>query len=843
VKRPAFNWLWVAGLMATGLRLPAETGYDAWLRYSAIDDARAKKQYESLPAVLVMLGDSPEIKSAQEELLRGVKGMLGRTLRAANRLPGESAIVLGTFKSISNAIPSIGRMPPLGPDGYWLKTLKVDGHTCLVVTAPNDRGVLYGTFELLRRIDLRESVSRLDAKENPYAPIRFLNHWDNLNGSIERGYAGKSIFWESNRIAADLSRVRDYARLMASVGINGCSINNVNADSRVVTTEYLPQVARVAEVFRQWGVRMLISLDFASPRKVGGIDTFDPVDPRAVEFWKKTVDEVYRAIPDLAGFVLKADSEGRLGPSEYGRTHADAANVIARTIKPHGGVLFYRGFVYNHKMDWRDLKLDRAKAAYDNFHKLDGKFEDNVIIQIKHGPIDFQVREPASPLFGGLEKTSQAVELQITQEYLGQQRHLCYLVPMWKETLDFDMHARGSGTPVKAIVAGRIFNRPTGGLVGVSNVGRDTNWLGHHLAMANLYGFGRLAWNPDLGARPIVDEWTRLTFGHDPQVAHTITDLQVKSWPAYENYTGNLGIGTLTDINHIHFGPAPESSEHNGWGQWHRSNETGTGMDRTLATGTGYIGQYAPVVARRYESLKTCPDELLLFMHHVPYTHVLHSGKTVIQHFYDSHYAGAEEAARFVRQWTALKGRVDEQRYRETLARLEFQAGHAVVWRDAINNWFLKKSGVPDRKGRVGHHPNRVEAETMKLDGYVVTNVTPFEAASGEKAVQVITGDGRGVASLSYSGAPGRFDLIVQYFDEDDGVSRFKVFVAGHLVDEWMADNQLPSPTKVPDGHSSARRTITGLALRPGNEVRIEGQAQGGEQACLDYIELWRRKD
>jgi alpha-glucuronidase len=330
----------------------------------------------------------------------------------------------------------------------------------------------------------------------------------------------------------------------------------------------------VAEVFRHWGVRMLLSLDFASPRRIGGVSTFDPLDPQAVDFWKKTVDDVYRAIPDLAGFVLKADSEGRLGPSQYGRTHADAANAIARAIKPHGGLLFYRGFVYNHKMDWRDLTLDRAKAAYDNFHRLDGKFEDNVIIQIKHGPIDFQVREPASPLFGGLEQTSMAIELQITQEYLGQQRHLCYLVPMWKEVLDFDLHAKGPGTPVKELAAGRTFNRPTGGFVGVSNVGRDTNWLHHHLAMANLYGFGRLAWNPGLSSRTIVEEWTRLTFGHDRKVVGTIVDMQLKSWPAYESYSGNLGIGTLTDIIHIHFGPAPESSEHNGWGQWHRSDES-----------------------------------------------------------------------------------------------------------------------------------------------------------------------------------------------------------------------------------------------------------------------------
>ena len=278
-------------------------------------------------------------------------------------------------------------------------------------------------------------------------------------------------------------------------------------------------------------------------------------------------------------------------------------------------------------MDWRDLSLDRAKAAYDNFHHLDGLFEDNVVIQIKNGPIDFQVREPASSLFGGLAKTCQAIELQITQEYLGQQRHLCFAVPMWKEVLDFDMHVQGAGTPVKALVSGKTFNRPPGGFVGVSNVGRDTNWLAHHLAMANLYGFGRLAWDPDLSSRRIADEWTRHTFGHDPQVVDTIVDMQLRSWPIYEKYTGSLGIGTLTDIIHVHFGPAPESSEHNGWGQWHRSNETGTGMNRTVATGTGYIGQYAPPVAAMFESLETCPEELLLFMHHVPYTHKLSSAR------------------------------------------------------------------------------------------------------------------------------------------------------------------------------------------------------------------------
>ncbi len=479
-------------------------------------------------------------------------------------------------------------------------------------------------------------------------------------------------------------------------------------------------------------------------------------------------------------------------------------------------------------MDWRNLKNDRATAAYNNFHKLDGQFEDNVIVQIKHGPIDFQVREPASPLFGGLAKTNQAIELQITQEYLGQQRHMCYIVPMWKEVLDFDMHARGAGTPVKQLVSGRTFERPHGGFVGVSNVGRDTNWLGHHLAMANLYGFGRLAWNPDLSSDTIASEWTRQTFGHDSVVVDTIVEMLLRSWPIYESYTGPLGIGTLTDIIHIHFGPAPESSEYNGWGQWHRANATGVGMDRTVATGTGFIGQYHPPVAALFESLKTCPDDLLLFMHHVPYTHRLHNGKTVIQHFYDTHYQGAEDAERLVTQWQKLQGRIDEQRYEEVLKRLEYQAGHAQVWRDAICNWFRRRSGIPDEHDRVGKYPNRLEAEDQQLDGYQITEITPWEAASGSRAVQLVERDS-GSAKFRFSGAPGTFDLRVQYFDEEDGVSKFKLFVGERQLDEWQADNRLPTPTTHPDSHSSIRRTVRSVKLQPGDEIRIEGQAHDGE--------------
>jgi alpha-glucuronidase len=832
----------VIALWATTPLSRAETGYDGWLRYAPITDRAARERYATLPAVVVVLDDSPIVAAAQDELVRGIRGMLGRTPRAAKQVPEEGAIILGKFDAVTALLPAIGKAPELPPDGYWLKTLTVDGKNHLIVAAPSDRGILYGAFALLRIIGLESSIADLNVRDKPYSSIRFLNHWDNLDGTIERGYAGRSIFWENGHVTKDLGRVRDYARLMASVGINGCSINNVNADVRAISAELLPEVARIAEVFRPYGVKLFLSLDFASPRKIGGIGTFDPLDPAAVAFWKRKVDEVYRVIPDLGGFVLKADSEGRLGPSQYGRTHADAANVIAQALERHGGILFYRGFVYDHKMDWKNPKNDRARAAYDNFHSLDGKFLDNVIIQIKHGPIDFQVREPASPLFGGLPKTNQAIELQITQEYLGQQRHLCFLPPMWKEVLDFDMKANPDAkgdrnvTRVKDLVSGITFKRPYGGFVGVSNVGRATNWLGHQLAMANLYGFGRLAWNPDLESKQIAEEWTRLTFGPDPKVVGTIVDMLLKSWSIYENYTGNNGVGTLTDIISVHYGPGIESSENNGWGQWHRADDKGIGMDRTVATGTGFIGQYSPAVARVYESLETCPDELLLFMHHVPYNHVLHSGKTLIQHIYDAHYDGARDAGRLVRNWETLKGRIDEERYQQVLDDLSYQAGHAHVWRDAVANWFLRKSGIADDKKRVGNYPNRVEAETMKLDGYEAQDVTPWETASAGQAAAVVAKGSKGSLSHTFKGKPGWYDLDVVYFDESDGVSKFKLFVGDQLIDEWSADDTLPHDQ--PSGHTSTRHKTASVALRDGDVIRLEGTADRGERAAVDYLEI-----
>jgi alpha-glucuronidase len=506
---------------------------------------------------------------------------------------------------------------------------------------------------------------------------------------------------------------------------------------------------------------------------------------------------------------------------------------VARGLAPHGGLLFYRGFVYDHHMDWKNPKNDRGRAAWDNFQPLDGKFDENVIVQIKHGPIDFQVREPASPLFSALEKTNQAIELQITQEYFGQSRHNVFLVPMWKETLDFDMHAGGS-TPVKALVAGKSFHRPLGGFVGVANIGLDDNWSGNQLSQANLYGFGRLAWNPDLSAKQIVEEWTRLTFGNDPQTLQAIAAMQLSSWRTFENYTGPLGLQTLTDIVGDHYGVAVEASERNGWGQWHNADEKGVGMDRTVASGTGYIGQYRPAVAKVYESLETCPDDLLLFLHHVPYSYKLHSGKTVIQYIYDAHYEGAEAVGGWVRNWETLRGRIDDRRYSEILAQLEYQAAHVEVWRDAVNDWFHRASGIADAKGRVGNHPGRTEAEAMRLDGYTAFDITPWEAASGGKAVTCASA--KCTASMRYEGAAGWQTLRVQYFDLNGPVSRFKVWVGNQLVDEWSATDRLPA--RKLDASSSTRRVISGIALRPGDEIRIEGIPEGREMAALDYVEI-----
>jgi alpha-glucuronidase len=815
-----------------------ETGQEGWLRYAALPPQLAQ-QYK-IPHRIVATSQSAVAHSAANELARGLHSMLGGNLVVSSTLAGNDAFLLGTPAEIRHLLPTWKPLSPIAPEGFSLSEFAEEGHRNWVLAGGTDRGVLFGVFRILEQVAQQKFIAA-DA-EAPSSPIRWVNQWDNFDGSIERGYGGRSIFFDNGHVRPDLSRVSEYGRLLASVGINGATVNNVNANLHTLDPEVIHELARIADAFRPWGVRMSLSVDLSSPQVVGQLNTFDPVNPAVAAWWRKKVDEIYKSIPDFAGFVIKADSEGRVGPSKYGRTPAQAANTVARALRPHGGVVLYRGFVYNNHLDWNDLKADRARAGYDNFRALDGAFDRNVVIQVKHGPIDFQVREPVSPLFAALRHTSQAIELQITQEYTGQQRHMVFLVPMWKVALDTDMRAEDRSTPVSEIVEGKSFHQALGGFVGVANVGLDTNWLHHPMAMANLYGFGKLAWNPELTTAEITDCWTRLTFGNDPKVVFIVNGLQENSWRVYEQYTGPLGIGTLTNILGIHYGPGIESAERNGWGQWFRADRKGIGMDRTVATGTGYIGQYPPEMAKIYESLDNCPDSLLLFMHHVPYNHVLHNGKTLVQYVYDSHYEGAGLAASYVPRWKMLRGLIDDQRYYETLALFEYEAGHAVVWRDAVTAWFQHISGIPDKLGRVGHYPDRIEAESMQADGYTTVDVSPWETASGGKAVVC---NRPGACSLSAKpGRPdGTYSVGVRHFDLRTGSAQYELLVNGKSLAHWTANDTLPPAAVDPhlDGSTSTLFTVSDVRLKPSDTLTLRGMPNQGEAAPVDYIEVERK--
>jgi alpha-glucuronidase len=791
----------------------AQTADQAWLRPA----------HRNQPLNVRALGTGTLEKSAVDELKRG----LGNT--------GE--IVVGTVREVQLAHLDAPVPGDLQPGGYWIYANDAaDTKHRVVVAGADEAGVLYGAFALLRLQADGEKLNLHDhpLRSSPVYKIRWTEEWDNADGSVERGYAGRSIFFEDGKIRDDLTAVGKYARLLASVGINGCNVNNVNNAAVFLQPDMLKGLARVADAMRPWGVHLAMSVDIASPEKVGGLKTFDPADPAVQAWWKAKVDEVYSLIPDMAGITVKADSEGQPGPASYGRTPADAANTLAAALAPHGGVVMYRAFVYNHHLDWTDPKADRARAAYDIFHPLDGTFAPNVIVQIKEGPIDFQAREPVSPLFAGLKQTREAMELQITQEYLGQQRHMVYIAPMWKEVLDFDLRADGKATPVKAILAGRAFGQPSGGIVGVASVGRNA-WLGSPMALVNLYAFGRLAWDPDLDPVKIAEEWTRQTLGNDPKVVITVVKMLMQSWPSYESYTGPLGLQTLTDITGSHYGPNVEASERNGWGQWHWADHEGVGMDRSVATGTGFAGQYPPDIAKKYELGATTPDDLVLFFHHVPYTYKLRDGKTVIQYIYDSHYDGAARAAQFVQDWESLKDKVDPALYGDVLARLQYQAGHAIVWRDAITQYFSRLSGISDEKGRVGNYPGRMEAEDGRLTGYQAVGVAPWEDASRGKAV-TCQGNLHCSAEWTYQGTGGRFDVAVQYFDLQGGVATFALTVDGKAVTKWSADAALPSLHL--HGDNSTRFMAHSVELKPGDVIRVEGIPDGSDPAALDYVEI-----
>ncbi|MBX9243644.1 alpha-glucuronidase [Actinotalea ferrariae] len=644
---------------------------------------------------VAVIGDGDVVQTVRDEVERATARFGGALLHAAE---GADLVLVAAAQAPGQ----------LAPESFDV-ALDED---VVVVRAADGPALLYGLHHVVRHTaarDLAAAVGRTGflGVHAPAEPIRMLDHWDNLTvhpvmGQVERGYSGDSIFWLDGRLRDDLGRVEEYARLLGSMAINRVAVNNVNvhAVEAHLLTDGLDDVATLAAAFRRHGIRTHLSVSFAAPMTVGGLATSDPLDDDVRAWWTRAAAAVWARIPDFGGFVVKADSEGQPGPFAYGRDHADGANLLARAVAPHGGTVFWRAFVYNHTQDWRDRSTDRARAAYDHFAPLDGRFDDNVVLQVKYGPMDFQTREPVSPVVAAMPRTRLAVELQVTQEYTGQQKHVCWLGPQWSELLGF--RPWGAGTTVADVAGGHGPGGRAAGLVAVSNVGTDEFWTGHPLAQANLYAFGRLAWDPTLPATDVLDEWVDLTFGADDDVRDALHDVMDESWHTYEDYTAPLGVGFMVRPGH-HYGPDVDGYEYTPWGTYHFADRDGIGVDRTRATGTGYTGQYPEPWRDVYERLETCPDELLLFFHHVPWTHVLHRGVSVAQHVYDTHFRGVDAVDAMAERWATMQGRVPDPFFDRVAQRLTEQQRGAREWRDQLNTYVLRKSGVPDAHGRRIH--------------------------------------------------------------------------------------------------------------------------------------------
>ncbi|MDL2301657.1 alpha-glucuronidase [Lachnospiraceae bacterium OttesenSCG-928-D06] len=630
--------------------------------------------------------ESNIIKSAYTELKNGIRSMLDIEISKKNEQ---------TFtKGLKICKSPIGES--LCDGAYILK----EENAVLYLYASSERGVLYGIFHMLRQIAMEQSFTAMNETCIPENPYRILNHWDNMDGSIERGYSGNSFFFEDNKIVIN-ERTIDYARMAASVSINCVVINNVNVKdeaTNLITPAHFGPLKEMMDIFSRYGIKLYLSLNYAAPMELSGLDTADPLSEEVGAWWQAKMAEVYKELPDLGGFLVKADSEGRPGPFTYNRTQAEGANMLAKAIEPYGGIIIWRCFVYNCTQDWRDYKTDRARAAYDNFMDLDGAFADNVILQIKNGPMDFQIREPISPLLGGMEHTNQILEVQIAQEYTGQQIDVCYLIPLFKEVLDFKTYCGKEKDTVADIISGRTFQNKNTGIAAVCNTGNDENWTGNDLAAANLYGFGRLAFCTSLTAEEIAQEWIRMTFSNENIVVDTVKEILLNSRETYEKYTCPLGIGWMVNP-HLHYGPSVDGYEYSRWGTYHRADHLGIGVDRT-DKGTGYAKQYRKENAMMYNKIESCPEELLLFFHHVPYTHVLKNQKTLIQHIYDDHFEGVLKVEEMIKKWEKLEEMISTRAYQTVRQRFYRQLDNAKEWRDQVNSYFYRKSGIKDLKNR-----------------------------------------------------------------------------------------------------------------------------------------------
>jgi alpha-glucuronidase len=669
----------------------AEDGYELWLRYRPVP-AQWLENYHRAVTEIVLGRRSPTLEIAGSELARGLAGMLGSAPPTAAVPDRDGSLILGTPRSL----PWIARLPldlgRLDPEGYVIRTLSFDHRRVTVIAAPEDIGVLYGTFHFLRLLQTHRPLERLDVVSAPRIRHRLLDHWDNLDRTVERGYAGESI-WDWHKLPDYLDpRYTDYARACASVGINGTVPTNVNASAVSLTPRYLRKLAALAALLRPYGLRVYLTARFSAPIEIGGLKTADPLDPAVRNWWRGKADEIYALIPDFGGFLVKADSEGQPGPQSYARTHADGANMLADALEPHGGIVMWRAFVYSNQPG-----ADRVRQAFDEFVPLDGKFRDNVLLQVKNGPLDFQPREPFHPLFGAMSRTSLMLEVQLTKEYLGFATHLVYLAPLFEEVLRSDTYARGKGSSVAKVIDGSLFGRAQTGIAGVANIGSDRNWSGSHFDQANWYAFGRLAWDPSLSSREIAAEWVRMTFSNDPAFVEPVVAMMLESREAAVDYMMPLGLHHQM-ARDTHYGPGPWVAG-GGRADWtsvyyNRADAQGIGFDRT-ATGSNALAQYAPPVAAQFADLARVPERFLLWFHHVPWDYRMASGRTLWEELVIHYTRGAQAVSAMRRTWAGLADKVDPERYGEVNAFLGIQEQEATWWRDASIAYFQSLSRRP----------------------------------------------------------------------------------------------------------------------------------------------------
>ncbi len=666
----------------------ADDGYRLWLRYDKIDDPAILSQYKNQVRSFFFYDASPTITVAKKELSDGLKGLFGQVVPESNAANNGSLLIRK-----NQPIPfSHIDFQTYGKEAFTIYTMKVDGKNVTTISANTDIGILYGVFHFLRLMQTRQSIQNLAIISAPKIQNRLLNHWDNLTRHVERGYAGISIFnWHTLPGYID-QRYIDYARANASIGINGTVVTNVNANALILTKEYLEKFKALADVFRPYGIKLYLTARFSAPIELGKLKTADPLDTTVRNWWKEKINEIYQYIPDFGGFLVKANSEGQPGPQNYGRTHADGANMLAEAVAPHGGIVMWRAFVYSN-----ETPEDRVKQAYSEFKPLDGKFEKNVLVQVKNGPLDFQPREPFSPLFGAMPQTPLMMEFQITQEYLGQGTNLVYEAPLFKEVLDADTYQHGPGSTVKKVIDGTLDNYSITGMAGVSNIGNDRNWTGHLFGQSNWYAFGRLAWDHDLSASAIADEWIKESFPNNPKLIATIKQIMLSSRETVVNYMTPLGLHHIMGTGH-HYGPAPwvNNAGRADWNPvyYHKADSFGIGFERS-SRGSNALEQYAPEVQKQYEDSNTCPEKYLLWFHHVSWNHKMKSGRTLWDELCHSYYAGVDSVRAMQQQWNSLKPFIDEERFRHVQMLLNVQLSEAIWWRNACLLYFQTFSGKP----------------------------------------------------------------------------------------------------------------------------------------------------